>query len=457
MYADLGYQKQELDGLVDFTSVAAGVQVPDAPDNHSNYDGPNDFSHPEVLYGTLRGEVDVAKRWTAFASIGGSQRKTQYNLNQRLIVNEQGDLSGGTASSPRADRMTGTALEAGLRGSVDTGPVRHDLVMSYSSLDREWRRTQITYAFPASNIYDPVFGPPVDMSLMPDPDNLLLFQNFSSSSTVLADTLSVMEERLQLTLGARYQRMYSNFVQFAGAEFGDDLLTPMVALLVKPWERVSLYANYIEGLQEGATAPDFADNAGEGFAPFQTKQYEVGAKADLGRLGATLALYQITQPSAYTDPVTNIFGVYADQRHRGVDLNIFGEVARGVRLLGGAAFIDSELKGTAGGVDDGNRGVAVPELRLVLGAEWDTPFVPGLTLTGRVVRSDSMYIDSANSQEIPAWTRLDLGARYRISKMVIVRASLDNALDESHWDANAFGQISLNEPRTLTLSTTFSF
>jgi iron complex outermembrane receptor protein len=455
-FLDIGHQEQNLKGVTDYTSVAGGVPVPPAPDNNRNYDGPNDFSHPKVWYGTLRGELDLTPQWTAFAALGNSERKTRYNYNLRFMVNAQGDLAGGPGNTAASDKMTAEAQEYGIRGRFETGAVGHQLVLAYNQLDREWRRQRAAYAFPASNIYNPVHGAPFPEALLPDPDNVPLFQQYKSHSTVLADTLSFLDERVLLTLGVRDQYLHSNFVTFA-SNFEDSKVTPSLGVVVKPWQRVSLYANYIEGLQEGAIAPIGTANEGQGFAPFTTKQHEIGGKVDFGRVATTLALYQIAQPSAYTDTTTNIFGVFGEQRHRGVDFNVFGEVSRGVRILGGAAYIDSELTKTQDGINQGNRGPGVPELRLVLGGEWDTPFLERLTLTGRAVRNGSMYLDAGNTQVVPAWTRLDIGARYRINKTVTLRANIDNVLDKSYWDANAFGQLTVNDPRIFSLTASFNF
>ena len=58
--------------------------------------------------------------------------------------------------------------------------------------------------------------------------------------------------------------------------------TPAVGLLVKPWNFMSgLYGNYIEGLEQGPTAPRDAVNAGEQFPPSETEQVEFGVKFDL--------------------------------------------------------------------------------------------------------------------------------------------------------------------------------
>ncbi|MGM3367045.1 TonB-dependent receptor domain-containing protein, partial [Escherichia coli] len=78
--------------------------------------------------------------------------------------------------------------------------------------------------------------------------------------------------------------------------------TPAAALLVKACDNVSVYTNYIEGLSQGATAPMTAANAGDVFAPFRTKQKELGLKLDQGSFAHTFSVYEIKRPSSYTDP-----------------------------------------------------------------------------------------------------------------------------------------------------------
>ena len=68
----------------------------------------------------------------------------------------------------------------------------------------------------------------------------------------------------------------------------------------QPWDHVSLYANYIEGLTTGPIAPAGTSNAGEIFAPIKTKQVEAGVKVDFGSVTTTLGLFQIKQPAGLT-------------------------------------------------------------------------------------------------------------------------------------------------------------
>ena len=177
---------------------------------------------------------------------------------------------------------------------------------------------------------------------------------------------------------------------------------------------MSLYANYIEGLQQGATVPIGFANSGQVFAPFQSKQAEVGAKIDFGRITTTLSLFQITQPSLITVAGLPLSSqrVDGEQRNRGAEFNVFGEVTPEVRLLGGVAFIDGRQTRTQGGLNDGKKALGVPNVQLNLGAEWDTPFVQGLTLGGRVIYTAEQFVNATNTQLLPDWVRFDLSARY---------------------------------------------
>ncbi len=473
--SDLGHQDQDMRGTRRFARVAAGVPVPKAPDNHSNFYDPHEFNDTQALYGTVRAEYDLSDQWTAYAGFGGNQRRRHGIGTNRTIVNAQGEMNGdANPSRLGADRFSSQTLEAGVHGRFASGAVQHQMSLSYSVSDMKWRRVSGPPAgpgFPASNIYNPIYAASPDFSLQPDPDDAKKSWHPENSSVTLADTLSMLNERVQLTLGVRRQNIRSTSFDTAtgalsGTPYDENATTPMVGLLVKPWRYVSLYGSYVEGLKQGVLVGESFSNEGEVFPPFKTKQREAGAKFDFGSTAITVSVYQIAQPSTIQvdsptpgeKPALRLAG---EQRHRGLDFNGFGEVAKGVRLLGGAAYIDSRLTRTQGGANDGNTGVAAPEWRVVAGTEWDAPFLAGLTLSGRIVHTGSQYLDQANTQRIPAWTRLDIGVRYRIKraggKAVMLRANLANALGKSHWDSDPFGQLVLSDPRTLSLSATFDF
>ncbi|MCH3798742.1 TonB-dependent receptor, partial [Campylobacter jejuni] len=82
-----------------------------------------------------------------------------------------------------------------------------------------------------------------------------------------------------------------------------------------------------------------------------------------------LALFQIRVPGGIVDPVSKVYSLNGEQRNQGVELNGFGELARGVRLLGGVTWLDAKQRKTQGGLNDGRHAVGAPELQANLTLE----------------------------------------------------------------------------------------
>ncbi len=234
----------------------------------------------------------------------------------------------------------------------------------------------------------------------------------------LADTLSVVDNRIQLTAGVRVQSVTALNYDAAGRTttgYDQGAVSPAVALVFKPWQNVSLYGNWIQGLQQGIVVGAAFANRGTILPPFRTTQYEAGIKVDWGKLTTTLSAFQITQPSVLTNGVgaSAIQVLAGEQRNQGLEFNVFGEPVEGIRVLGGVMFLSPVLAKTQGGVTDGWIAPFSPQFNLNLGGEWDLPFVQGLTLNGRVIYTASQYIDTTwPRRSLPEWMRFDLGVRY---------------------------------------------
>jgi iron complex outermembrane receptor protein len=294
-----------------------------------------------------------------------------------------------------------------------------------------------------------------------------------TSSFAVADTMSFIDDRLLVTLGARYQTIKQTTYDYdsglAQSHYDASKTTPMFGAVFKITPEVSLYGNYIEGLQQGGVAPNFTTsgqpvlNAGQIFAPFVAKQGEIGVKYEHGGLGASAALFQITQPQAYVE--NQRYGTFGEQRNRGVELSVWGEPVRGLRVLGGLSLYDAEQVSTAGGLTDGKDAIGVPRQQLNIGAEWDVPGVRGFALNGRFVYTGSQYADAANTQSVPGWNRFDLGARYLMDigngRVLTLRARVDNLFDKSYWSSvggyPGSSYLVLGAPRTFVVTGTIDF
>lgn len=458
--AHFGYTKQDSQAGNQLFTMVPNLPVPAAPNAFSAVQQPWETIDTEFFYGMGRAEVDLANDWTAFAAYGQSYFRENWLRTLGSALNTFGNF---TATGQQYFRnFTKETGEAGVRGRLATGPINHSLAMVATGFWNVTANAFGTATFSkAENLYNPIFfnAPQSTSNGTPPKTSATTLLSFA-----LSDTLSILEDRAQLLLGIRQQGIQNSNYAVSGAETSSyfaSAVTPSIGLLVKPAPNVSLYSNYIQALTQGPTAPTTAINAGQVFAPTQSWQFEAGAKVDLGTWSATLGLFQITQPAGITNPATNIFSVDGKQVNSGIELNVFGQPLDRFRLLGGVMLLDPRLAQTAGGTFNGQMAPGTSNFTLKLGGEWDTPFVNGLTLTGRVNYFSSQYINEANTQSIPAYTLLGIGARYRFEvdrKPLAIRATIENLLNESSWASGFTGGIVYRgSPRTFYLSLTADF
>jgi len=476
--ADIGWQENKLKRARPNVTLAAGVtEVPDAPKAGSNFAQPWTFSNERDVFGTLRAEHDFNDKVTAWAAYGLRRSDEENSLGNVTVTNGRtGDATFYRFDNTREDTVdTG---EFGIRAKARTGPVGHEFVASASFFQLKKKNAYVMDFFNTfpTNIYDPISydKPPISGTAFRggDLDDPLLQGRTQMSSYALGDTLSFADDRLLLTLGIRHQRISTRGYDYnTGAEnsaYDASNNSPAAGVVFKLTPSVSLYGNYIEALVQGETAPQNAngkpvENAGENLAPYVSRQKELGIKYDGDGLGATLALFTTDKPRGLVGS-DQVFSSSGKDRHRGAELNVFGEVTRSVRVLGGLTWLDAKQLDTGDDAIDGNRVIGVPRFQANLGVEWDIPGVDGLTVDGRVVYTGSSYADDANSLKVPAWTRFDAGLRYMMDvqgHLVTLRARVENIANRDYWSSvggyPGNGYLVLGGPRAFSLSASVEF
>lgn len=470
---DIGWQDHKLQRTR--TNVTLGptvTSVPAAPDNQTNFAQPWSYSNERDTFGTLRGEWDISASVTAWAA-AGARRSEEANSLANLTVS---NASTGAATTYRFDNTRKDSVntgELGLRGKLQTGSVGHEWVAVASAFNAEKKNAYaMDYAnTQATNLYGPVTSnlPAFSANAFRGGDlaNPLRTGTTRLTSFAVGDTLALMDQRLLLTAGLRHQKIDIGNYAYGTAALADryeqSRTSPLLAGVFKLDKRVSLYANYVEGLSQGQTAPSTAANRGEMLKPYVAKQKEVGVKVDAGRVGGSLAFFSTDKPRAYLDS-NNVFGTNGKDRHQGLELAVQGEAAKGLRLLGGLTWLRAQQQATGSAATDGKRVIGVPQLQANLGAEWDVPGVPGLALDGRVVHTGTSYANATNTLRVPGWSRLDVGARYLTEvqgRLVTLRARIDNLTNRSYWaSAGGYpgqGYLVVGAPRTLSISASVDF
>lgn len=484
---DLAYQRQHVRGLRH--KVAVTTVIPQVPRSDVNYAQQWQYATQRDVYGTLAGEFDLTDHIMLYGAIGardGSEDSVAIN-GVNLTNAATGAAVGNNAQfTPRTDNNE--SAQVGIRAKAETFGLTHEFNIGGSINWQVNRNSYQRYAAYATNIYNPVPVPrPAENAVRggkltdPFPVARQTFRSF-----FVSDTIGAWDERLLLTVGLRRQQI--KVIRYAYVQTGaippggetsrydESATTPVIGLVVKPAHGLSLYANRIQGLVQGPVAPNqvgIVSNANAIFPPFKSTQYEFGGKLALGPVNASLAFYQTKQPNAFTRAIvptpatgpTQVFVLDGEQRNRGLEFALDGELTRGLRLISGLAVNDAKLTRTAGAVNQGNKVPGVPDYTVNANVEWDLPFAPRLTLTGRVLHTGPQMVNQANTLELQSWTRFDLGARYVAvigHSPVTFRATVDNVFDKRYW-ASAFNSFAFDTsllqglPRTVKLSATIDF
>lgn len=473
--ADIGWQENKLKRARPNVTLRGVTSVPDAPHASSNYAQPWSYSNERDVFGTVRAEHDFSDKLTGWAAYGLRRSDEANSLGNVTVTNgRSGDGSFMRFDNTRKDSVdTG---EFGLRAKLRTGAIGHEIVASASFFQLKKKNAYDYAQSLATNIYHPIsydlpsFGS--TLSNGGDLDSPLLTGRVRISSYALGDTLSFLDDKVLLTLGIRHQRLSQrDYIYNTGKEQGAydaSRNSPAAGIVFKVTPSVSLYANYIEALVAGETAPQTANgkpvaNAGQSLQPYVSKQKEIGVKYDGGGLGAGLALFSTDKPRAAYN-ASNAFTASGKDRHQGVELTVFGEPVRSVRVLGGLTFLDAKQRSTGNASIDGNRVIGVPRFQANLGAEWDIPGVRGLAVDGRVVYTGASYADDANTLKVPGWTRFDAGVRYMMDvdgHVVTLRARVENIANRNYWSSvggyPGNGYLVLGGPRTFLLSASMDF
>lgn len=466
--ADMGYQNHQLDETRTNLRLLGGVtNIPSEPDASKNWAQPWSYSNEEDYFGTFRAEYDVADNVTAWAAYGMRDGKEANSLGNLSITDgETGDGSLSRFDNKRIDRIqTG---ELGLKGSFETGAVGHEWVTAYSYFYSERKNAFGFIGGLTSNLYDPTYHAQPDLADLYSPRlaNRTRFNSFA-----IGDTLSFMDDRFMLTLGARHQTIKTEDFDYHGqtgrtGQYDESEITPSVGAVFKATDNFSVYANYIESLQQGASVPNDLGyaNGGETLEPYVSEQYELGIKYETNRMGYGLAYFTTDRPRSDVDISNNVYGVNGEDSHQGLEFTFYGKATDNLTLLGGVTWLDAEQKDTGDASLEGNDVIGVAEYQANIGAEWEVPQVDGLALDTRVTYTGSRYADNANTLKVDDWTTVDVGARYIVAmgnQDLTLRARVHNLFDRDYWSSVGGypnnGYLVLGAPRTVTLTATLDF
>lgn len=431
------------------------IPLPRVPDPTRNLGGSWQRYDAEALNLLARGEWRFAPGWAVSLAAGRAETNRDRAFSQFQDYNLATGAGRLQAFLTRGQVFQNHTIRSELTGNLRTGPVEHHLRLGVSRFWRDQNGIGSQAYFTPQNLYNPI-NPPELRITRPPPRTPF---SATDQGLYLMDRLSVLEGRVQLTGGVRFGRYESEQGGTTIQRFSADTTSPMAALVVKPLPWLSLYGSYLEGLEEGGTAPANTVNANEVLPPAISRQWEAGVKADPldGRLLLTLARFELDRPSAFTNTQRRFV---QDGRtiYRGWELSAIGEVAPDWAVYATGMVLDAEQERASNPALIGRRPENTPRFAGSVFAEHRATWLtPGLRLSAGVFHVGARPVNNLNQAFVGDYTTLSLGAAYDFelgSTPLTARINVDNVTNEQYWNSAGNGLLGVGLPLTAAFSLT---
>ena len=452
---------------------ATSTKVPSANDfDNTRPPTPNwGVNHYEVkrVHGSIQWDIDDDTTLRAAALYRKEERKHSRTAGGLAIqadgtyaisfLNDVGPVNDATGGYLYLDRQFDTF---GIQHKVTLGANFNKYKqLTYPDSRSTWNSTFLTLE-EALHFPEPTFGP---VGLLPKKRA----SEMENTNILIGDYITINQHFLLLA-GLNHATIdttsYNTTTGAVTSSYKKSALTPSVSLLFKPISRISLYATYMENLENAGTVsmtniPPFT-NAGEIMKPTVSKQTEIGVKRDVYGTLLTLALFRIDRANLYN--VDNGNGTLTRtqdgrQIHKGVELTATGKVTDNLTIMGGGYYLDPKTTKTNSTANLGKDPAGVARWRGALWAEYRLPFQEKLFLTGGVSHIGRSYYNATNTIVIPSYTFGDVGLRHEstfFGRPTTLRFNVQNVTNERYW-GYAAAQLFLGSPRTYTFSVTSSF
>ncbi|MGQ0541198.1 MAG: TonB-dependent siderophore receptor [Blastocatellia bacterium] len=341
-----------------------------------------------------------------------------------------------------------------------TGKIRHQLVAG-----AEYSRFQFEYIFdrfalaPIDRI-NPVYGALPGAQLFGFNDDL----SANQYGLYIQDHIELLPN-LKILLGGR-----ASFVDSVARDFPAGTLkneqsvrgfTPRFGVVYQPFQPTSVYFSFARSF-----APNFQGRSrlDEQFEPTVGTLYEGGIKQSFlnNRVLATLALFELQRTNVLVpdplDPFT--FSIQTGvQRSRGLEIEINGQIARGLSLNATYAAIEAIVTEDTRPTLIGNRLVGAPRSSGGIYGNYivDSRRLRGFSVGGGVFFATETYANLPNRVwRLPSYARIDLNFGYRRENWRF-DVAVKNLNDVRYFETGGFNSMMPQATRHALASVSYSF
>lgn len=347
-------------------------------------------------------------------------------------------------------------------GKFKTGALAHEVLAGVEAYHFDDHRVQLRRNPSAANayaidIFNPVYGgkaAPLALSI----DT----QEAQKARGVYAQDQLDLGAQWKALVGVRhdtYTQDVTNHRLNTSNRQSLSATSPRAGLVYQPSKMWSLYASAAKGFRPNSGIS--IDN--QAFPAERSRAYELGAKLETGKLTGTLAVYDIRKSNVLTtNPANTDFAIAAGEvGSRGLELDVSGEVARGLRVSGAYAYTDASVTRGDTTIVTGSRLANVPRHSANLLATQQFALGTGSASVGGGVQYVGERLGDvaiSSSFTLPAYTTARLLASYSPSAKLRLALNVENLFNRSYY-ASSYNQlwVAPGAERMVTLNAHYMF
>lgn len=339
-------------------------------------------------------------------------------------------------------------------GEFELASVDHNLLIGANYLDYYYGQLKVkadSFEYAAGQVE------PLRPDISYTTDDSLYTSEYDYYGIYIQDLITINQE-WQVMLGGRYDKQSKE-----GAD--NESLLPKAGVLYHPSDSTTFYASYSEGFepQSSETINDDEDlNYGMEIDAMTSKQYELGAKWQLldDRLLLTTAIFDITKSGVL---VTEYFqddsyrtSQVGEQRHHGFEMAAQGAVTDKLFVMTSVMNLDATYENDE--QYTGKTPVDAPEWSASIWSRYE--LTENLAVNAGAFYEGERFADQNNTAIKDAYTRIDVGATYKIALKntdINLRFNVQNLFDTDYLAGGDTSNVTVGDGRSYRLAMQIAF
>ena len=346
-------------------------------------------------------------------------------------------------------------ISGNLINEISVGSVKHTILMGAELIDTENNNLRYDTFWSTTSDDNEVFDISRPMDFTVNADGVATSVDFTTSlksktsSDIKVTSLFIQDQidltdNIKLMIGGRHDSFditVADIKNGTSESRKDTEFSPRAGLVFKPSEEMSLYWSFSQS---------FLPRSGEQYKalsatsarldPDVFESNEVGLKYDISpRLNLTLSYFNSEQTRAERDNDTGenseVRGLTVD----GLEVQLKGQLTDRLDVMVGYSSLDGETS-------SGGEPREIPDHTFSLYAKYQVNDKYGWAF-GMTRQGESKIKDNNPGLVLPQYTRLDLGAYYKLSNGLELQVNIENLNDELYFPhSHSTHQASVGEP-----------